>query len=37
MYSSAGDLHLELPTGEKEAPSNLWVGGNIINSLFKDG
>ena len=25
MYSSGGDLHLELPTGEKEAPRNFWV------------
>ena len=25
MYSSGGDLHLELPTGEKEAHKNLWV------------
>ncbi|XP_064637998.1 transmembrane protein 131-like isoform X2 [Lineus longissimus] len=24
MYSSGGDLHLELPTGEKEAPRNMW-------------
>ncbi|XP_013418594.1 transmembrane protein 131-like isoform X2 [Lingula anatina] len=24
MYASGGDLHLELPTGEKEAPKNLW-------------
>ena len=29
MYSSGGDLHLELPTGEKEAPRNLWVRPNI--------
>lgn len=26
MFSSEGDLHLELPTGEKEAPRSLWVG-----------
>ena len=25
MFSSEGDLHLELPTGESEAPRNLWV------------
>ncbi|OWF37267.1 transmembrane protein 131-like isoform X2 [Mizuhopecten yessoensis] len=24
MFSSEGDLHLELPTGELEAPKNLW-------------
>lgn len=24
MFSSEGDLHLELPTGEKEAPKSLW-------------
>ena len=25
VFSSEGDLHLELPTGEKEAPRSLWV------------
>lgn len=25
MFASDGDLHLELPTGEKEAPRSLWV------------
>ena len=25
MFSSEGDLHLELPTGDIEAPKNLWV------------
>ena len=25
MFSSEGDLHLELPTGDKEAPKSLWV------------
>ena len=28
MFSSEGDLHLELPTGEKEAPKSLWVSWN---------
>ena len=30
MYTSAGDLHLELPTGEKEAPSNFWVSADTL-------
>lgn len=25
MFSSEGDLHLELPGGEREAPRKLWV------------
>lgn len=25
MFSSEGDLHLELPSGEKEATKELWV------------
>ena len=30
MFSSEGDLHLELPTGEKEAPRSLWVSEPCI-------
>ena len=30
MYSSGGDLHLELPTGEKEAPRNFWVSHVLV-------
>ena len=26
MFASEGDLHLELPTGEREALKELWVG-----------
>jgi len=25
IYTSGGDLHLELPTGEREASRELWV------------
>jgi len=26
IYTTGGDLHLELPTGEREASRELWVG-----------
>jgi len=28
IYTSGGDLHLELPTGEREASRELWVSGH---------
>ncbi|XP_014681783.1 PREDICTED: transmembrane protein 131-like [Priapulus caudatus] len=36
MYSSGGDLHLELPTGEKEGPTNLWeIGPHETKSVMR--
>ena len=29
IYTSGGDLHLELPTGEREASRELWVSSMI--------
>jgi len=31
IYTSGGDLHLELPTGEREASRELWVGVVLRN------
>ena len=30
IYTSGGDLHLELPTGEQEALRDMWVSGITI-------
>lgn len=39
MFSSEGDLHLELPTGEKEAPRSLWVSNSCssLNGVITSG
>lgn len=29
MYSSGGDLHLELPTGQQGGTGKLWVSGMV--------
>lgn len=34
MYSSGGDLHLELPDGETETPKSLWVNIFIKYLMF---
>lgn len=32
MYSSGGDLHLELPTGQQGGTKKLWVSTNTFSS-----
>lgn len=34
MYSSGGDLHLELPTGQQGGTGKLWVSSNLFKSFF---
>jgi len=29
IYTSGDDLHLELPTGEREATKDMWVSGQV--------
>ena len=29
IYTSGDDLHLELPTGEREATKEMWVSANV--------
>ena len=31
IYTSGGDLHLELPTGEREASRELWVSNLLLH------
>lgn len=30
MYSSGGDLHLELPTGQQGGTKQLWVSAHVV-------
>lgn len=35
MYSSGGDLHLELPTGQQGGTRKLWVSSHVLQpSLY---
>lgn len=35
MYSSGGDLHLELPTGQQGGTRKLWVSASIFSSHIR--
>lgn len=38
MYSSGGDLHLELPTGQQGGTRKLWVSSHLLQlSLYLFG
>lgn len=38
MYSSGGDLHLELPTGQQGGTRKLWVSSHVLqHSLYLFG
>lgn len=34
MYSSGGDLHLELPTGQQGGTGKLWVSSSLFKALM---
>jgi len=36
MYSSGGDLHLELPTGQQGGAGKLWVGLKVRHLLLRE-